>query len=336
MSSTPAQAGPGGAGGTFPKRPVAYPTPKSAPAGAAATNPAAPPQAASAVKPAPVSTTVPGNGSASHAPGGKSASAVPAKPAKPDLFSQRYLIAGGAAAAALVLLIALLVWRPWQPKPPRLNEQPYKIAQFTATSAMDRLPWSQQREYMKVLDSKDEALATAYKEGKLSDQEYRRAKQLGWYGKHLDRMDKYFNRAPALRIMYIDEKVLGKKYKKNAPPGTPAIHPPGKKEKPKKDEEKSDDASPLKPEEIDRDDSTEEQDIKKWPGEVQQKWTEYRGALAARKEFFKELERQEKEKRKAAEAKAKSGTAPATGTDAGTTGGSASPDAGAAKAADAQ
>jgi hypothetical protein len=162
---------------------------------------------------------------------------------------------------------------------------------------MDRLPWAQQREYMDVLNAKDEALVTAYKEGKLTDVQFRRAKQLGWYDKHLDRMDKFFERPPQFRQQYIDEKVLGKKMKKA---GIPV---PGKNGKPKKekekDTEKSDDASPLKPEEIDRDDSTEEQDIKKWPADVRQKWLDYRAAVAQRKEAFKEMERQEKEKRKA-------------------------------------
>jgi hypothetical protein len=194
----------------------------------------------------------------------------------------------------VILLVALLIWRPWNPAPPRLNEQPYKIAKFAASSSMDRLPWSQQREYMDILADKDNALLEAYKQGKLSDTEYRRALQLGWYDKHLDRMDKYFNRPPMMRTMYIDEKVLGKKVKKNHP----GVVAPGKKPKPPKDEEKSDDLSPLKAEEIDRDNSTEEQDIKKWPPDVRSRWSEYRTALAARKEFFKELERQEKEKKK--------------------------------------
>ena len=310
MSTTPSQAGAGGAGGgAFPKRPAAYPTPtrptgSSTGAGAGPASPgnghakhATPAAATAAAAPAP--------NSPSHDRAGKSVSGPPAAPPKPDLFSQRNLMLGGSALAGLVLFIALLVWRPWQPTPPRLNEQPYKIAQFAATSGMDRLPWSQQREFMEVLDAKDKAVLAAYNEGKLSDQEYRRALQLAWYGKHLDRMDKFFNRPPQLRQWYIDEKVLGKKIKKNSAAQPGGKQPDANKEdKPKKDKDKSDDTEPLKADEIDRDDSTEAQDIKKWPGEVQAKWAEYRRVLAERKEFFKELERQEKEKRKAAEASA--------------------------------
>jgi hypothetical protein len=124
-------------------------------------------------------------------------------------------------------------------------------------------------------------------------------------------MEKFFARPPQLRQQYIDEKVLGKKMKKG---GMPV---PSKNGKPKKekDNEKSDDASPLKPEEIDRDDSTEEQDIKKWPADVRQKWLDYRAALGQRKEAFKEYERQEKDKKKA-NAGAAPKVAPAKGTPA--------------------
>ena len=331
MSRTPAPGTPGPAapGAAPPKRPVAYPGPK----------PAATPAATSSAKPATTPTpAVPGT---TVTPGGATAPAAgsasktvsksvsgPAAKGKPDYFSKRNLIIGGSSAGALLLLIVLFTWRPWDPAPPRLNEQPYKIAQFAATSAMDRLPWAQQREYMDVLNAKDEALVTAYKDGKLTDVQYRRALQLGWYDKHLDRMDKFFERPPQFRQQYIDEKVLGKKMKKA---GMPV---PGKNGKPKKekDTEKSDDASPLKPEEIDRDDSTEEQDIKKWPADVRQKWLDYRAAVAQRKDAFKEMERQEKEKRKAnpgANPTKSGAAAPATGTTGAAKDTSPSKDAGA-------
>jgi len=230
----------------------------------------------------------------------------------------------------LVLLVALLIWKPWRPSPPRLNEEPYKIARFAASSAMDDTPWSMQREYMDILDKKEDALLEAYKAGRLSDIEYRRSLQLGWYDKHLDRMEKFYERPPGRRMEYIDSKVLGKKFKeiaknpgKNAGKGEPA----GKKPK---NEDKSDDLSALKPEEVDRDDSTEEQDIKRWPADVKQKWLEYRKAVAERKEFYKERERLAKEARKSSATHPS--TAPGT-TGTATTGGAAGgTDAGASTA----
>ena len=315
MSRTPGTPGsgpgpgPGNPGSVPPKRPAAYPAPKTAAASAATPSSAAPTAhaatpAASHARPgaAPAPAPVSGNSKTITGPG-----------AKPDYFSKRNLVLGGSALGVLVVLIGLMVWRPWQPEPPRLNEQPYKIAQFAATSAMDRLPWSQQREYMDILDAKDDALLIAYKEGKLSDQEYRRSLQLGWYDKHLDRMEKFFSRPPPLRIRYLDEKVLGKKYKNLVEAAQSGEK--DKDGKPKKKDE-SDDASPLLAEEIDRDDSNEERDIKKWPADVRQMWTEYRAELSKRKDYFKELERQEKEKRKAAEANAAGGKGTNNGTGA--------------------
>ena len=35
-----------------------------------------------------------------------------------------------------------------------------------------------------------------------------RALQLGWYGKHLDRMDKFFRLNPVQRALFLDDKVL--------------------------------------------------------------------------------------------------------------------------------
>lgn len=302
MSRTPTQAGTGGAGsagagGAAPQpRPAAYPKQVKLAAPAAAA-PAAQPSTAS-TPPGGAQRTAAG---ATPPPAGKSVSGPPANLGRPDPFSKRNLVLGGSVGGALVLLaIALLVWRPWSPPPPRLNEHPAKIAKFATSPALDKVPFSQQREYMDILDDKEDAVVDAYAKGTLDDQEYRRALQLGWYGKHLGRMDKFFNRPPGLRIMYIDEKVLGKKLKKKNPAAAAAMSGKPRKD----DEEKSDDLSPLKPEEIERDDSTEEQDIKKWPPEVQQKWAEYRAVLANRKAFFKDLERKEKERRKAAEASA--------------------------------
>jgi hypothetical protein len=106
---------------------------------------------------------------------------APAQPAWRN--RQNQVIAG--SALGLVLLVALFVWRPWSPDAPRLNSDPGVIAKFAASSSMKRIAFEQQRQYMEVLDEKDKAVEKAYDEGRLSDQEYRRALQLAWYGEHL-------------------------------------------------------------------------------------------------------------------------------------------------------
>ena len=210
----------------------------------------------------------------------KPAPAGPAQSAKPGAaaaLTPRTLAIGGGALAAVALLVALFVWKPWAPEPPRLNEPPAEIAKYSASHIAD-LPFTHQRQFMELLDEKDDAVLEAYEQGKLNDQEYRRVLQLAWYGEHLKKMDNYHSKPPSQRTAYLDKQVDKKRKKKSDP---------------KKNNE-SDSKSALKADEIERDDSTEEQDIKRWPSDVRQKWVEYRTAWANRKQFLKNQRDQQK------------------------------------------
>lgn len=246
MSRTPAHAG--GAGTPNPARP-----PASRPAAAHATpKPATTPASSTKPPAAPAPTVVP--------------------PAR------RNLIIGGSVAGALLLLVALLVWKPWVPSAPRLNEPIPVIAKFAASSGLGRLSFEQQRQYMELLDKKDEGVEEAYDQGVLGDQEFRRALQLAWYGEHLAKMDNFYSKPPTLRALYLDKQIdkkIRKKQKRKAEPG-------------------SDAKSALTADDIDRDDSTEERDIQEWPSEVRQRWSEYRAAVANRKQFWKDYREQNK------------------------------------------
>lgn len=230
------------------------------------------------------------------APARPAAPAPPAKRSANDFLTKRNLILGGSVVAALAVAIALFTWKPWQPEPPRLNSEPFAIAKFGATSAFNDLPFSQQREYMDILDETEKDLLEDYKAGKLTDHEYRRALQLGWYDKHLDRAENYAMLAPARRPAYLDKWARPKDNGKTEDD-----------EEEKKDEKKSGRVGPRKPEDIKRDDSAEEADVKRWPADVRQKWADYRSALAARKQYWKD------QQEKAAEATATSAPKPDTG-----------------------
>ena len=268
--------------------PVGTPSPPRPPAARPASAQPAPAPAAKLATPA--------KPSAAPHPAAPPASPAAARPAWWQ-NRQNQVIAG--SALGLVLLVALFVWRPWSPDAPRLNSDPGVIAKFAASSAMRRIPFEQQRQYMDVLDEKDKAVEKAYDEGRLTDQEYRRALQLAWYGDHLKKMDKFFAKPPTLRLAYLDSQVDKKIRKKKKNKGGP----------------KPDDSSALTSEEIDRDDSTEAEDIKSWPGDVQQRWNEYRSAYASRKQFWKDYAKSHKggPDKKGAEAKGSGGpeTAPA-------------------------
>jgi hypothetical protein len=213
----------------------------------------------------------------SAAPQQPAAPAPAPAPAQPAWRNRQNQVIAG-SALGLVLLVALFVWRPWSPDAPRLNSDPGVIAKFAASSSMKRIAFEQQRQYMEVLDEKDKAVEKAYDEGRLSDQEYRRALQLAWYGEHLKKMDKFFAKPPTLRLAYLDAQVDKKIRKK----------------KKNKAEPKPDDAAALTSDEIDRDDSTEAEDIRGWPGDVQQRWNEYRSAYASRKQFWKDYAKSHK------------------------------------------
>jgi hypothetical protein len=271
MSRTPSHAAGGGPGG---------PRPSAAKPAAAAPRPAA---------------------TAAAAPSG-AAPAAPARarPTMAELLRKPQVIKYGSAAVGLLLLIGLFVWHPWSPRPPRLNEDPAVIARYAASS-IHKLPFDYQRQYMELLDEKDKRVEEAYEQGQLSDQEFRRALQLAWYGEHLKKMDNFYSKPPSMRLMYLDKQVEKKRRKKLKD----------------KDEAKPDDKAPLKADEIDRDDSTEEQDVKRWPADVRQRWTEYRTALANRKQYWKDQKEQHKADQETA--KSAAGGAAAQGQGTGTT-----------------
>jgi hypothetical protein len=257
--------------------------------------PATRPAPTQATTPAPVAKAAAAKTAA--APPAPTAAPAPPAAARPAWWQSRQNLIIAGSALGLILLVALFVWKPWAVNGPRLNSDPGEIARFAASSSMRRVPFEQQRQYMEVLDEKDKAVEKAYDEGRLTDQEYRRALQLAWYGDHLKKMDKFFAKPPTMRLAYLDSQVdkkIRKKKKKKADP-------------------KADDSAALTSDEIDRDDSTEAEDIKGWPGDVQQRWNEYRSAYASRKQFWKDYAKSHKggPDKKGAEAKGAPETAPA-------------------------
>jgi hypothetical protein len=208
---------------------------------------------------------------AAKAPASPAAAPAPAAPRAP--LNPKLLYGGIAGGVLLVLLVALLVWKPWKAEPPRLNEEPWKIARFVSTPEFKKLSFERQFTYMDVLDDKEPAIAKAYKEQKLNDEQYAAALQAAYLGKHMKRARNYAQKGtPRLREAYLD-KIIEKKHKGGSA-----------NEKPKKN------AEPLDADEIKRDDSEEQETISNWPADAQAQWTSYRMALKARKEKLKDEE----------------------------------------------
>jgi hypothetical protein len=210
----------------------------------------------------------------------KGQAAPPTAAATPGAPVNRKLLYGGIAGGVLLaLVIALLVWKPWITEPPRLNEEPWKIARFVTLPEFKKLPFERQFTYMELLDDKEDAIAQAYNEKKLDDQQYAAALQAAYLGKHMKRARNYAEKGtPRAREAYLD-KILDKKKK-----GGGTAKP------------KSKGTEPADADEIKRDDSEEQETINRWPTDAQAQWTAYRMALKSRKDQLKE----QKEQREAA------------------------------------
>ena len=252
MSSTPnsSASGPGGAGS--PQRPMGRPAPRAV----AGLTPGVP---------------LTSNAPASPGPAGKDAAAT--APGDPKNNKRNLYISGGIGAAVVLGLIALLVWRPWTPEPPRLNSPVHEIAKFSATSDFEKLPFERQYTYMELLDDKKEGIEQAYEQGQLTDDEFRRALQMAWFGERVGRARNYFSKPPGReRTAYLD-KLLDKRDKKKAEGD--------------KSEDPDEDVKPLKASDIGRDDSRQDEQIAAWPAEVQAQWQEFKNAYDQRKEARK-------------------------------------------------
>jgi hypothetical protein len=220
-----------------------------------------------------------------HKPGEPAAVANPAAAAARK--KQMILIGAG---ALVVLLLGVFAWSRFRSvEAPRLNSDPHVIGSFTATSAFDRLPFEKKWQYYELMDDKEPALKAAYAAGKMNDDEYRKALQAAYYGKHLARMKKYFEKPPGReRTAYLD-KLVQKKYEDDNKD----------KKGPGKGSAKSDSHSPLTAEEIKRDDTDQEGDISAWPADVRTKWEEYKKEYKARKDLHKQAREDEKAKKNA-------------------------------------
>jgi hypothetical protein len=186
---------------------------------------------------------------------------------------------GAAGVLAIVVVAALLVWKPWKSEPPRLNDEPYKIAKFAISPEFKKLEFERQFTYMELLDDKEDAVAQAYKDHLLNDDEYARTLQVAYLGKHMKRARNFAEKTtPRAREAYLD-KLIEKKEKNDAAEKAAA---------------KANKTKALTAEEIKRDDTGEEETINAWPADAVATWTTYRTALKARKDQLKDQEERER------------------------------------------
>ena len=134
---------------------------------------------------------------------------------KPAASARRLWIIGSGAALVLAALIVLLVLSRRDTEP-RLNDTTAVLAKFVTSKQFDAMPYEKQRLYYKVLDDRADEIDQLFKQGKLTDADYRAALETAWLGKHINRVEKYVS-LPAgnARANYIAQ-LLTKKAKKDA------------------------------------------------------------------------------------------------------------------------
>src|SRR5205814_121025 len=181
--------------------------------------------------------------------------------------------------AVALLIAAWWTWQKFKPQAPRLNDPIAKIVPYVVSPTFDTLMFDQQFQWMKELEQRNERvkkdqkqppqeLDNAFKEGRISETDYRGALQLAWFGKHLGRVERYFAQSGAQRQAYLDELII-KKLKEEADIRSGKI-------KPKDAEEISGNPSAVE----------EKARIDKWPPEARDRWYQCQKAYKERKKLI--------------------------------------------------
>src|SRR6266850_2238163 len=205
--------------------------------------------------------------SSANVPGAGKSSA-----AKAPINKKQILMLSWAAGAIAAAVAAWFVWQKLKPQTPRLNDPITKIAAFVTSPKFEGVDFLMQVQFMDVLDKRNEKdkkeLDNAFKDGRISETEYRGALQLAWFGKHIARVDKYFAQSGVQRQVYLNE-LINKKLKEEADLRSGKI-------KPKDAEEISGNPSAVE----------EKARIDKWPAEAKDRWYQFQKAYKERKKLI--------------------------------------------------
>ena len=175
-------------------------------------------------------------------------------------------------AGAGIVLLGLSIWLIatfMTSNVPRLNESTIVLAKFAATKQYDSLSFDQQRQYMKVLEKREQDLDKAFEQHQISESEFRNALEQAWLGKHLSRVENFRGLAPGQpRIEYL-AKLLDKKVdKERKHPHTSTAN------------------------EIKVDESAAEARVESWPPDIRAQWQMFHAAYHDAKKAREKAEKQ--------------------------------------------
>jgi len=174
----------------------------------------------------------------------------------------------GAGAAALVLIVAgIAFFGRGRGQPPPLNADTVTLVKFVASDAYGKLNYDQQRQFMGVLEDREDndELKDAFNSGKIDEKQYRTALLEAWAGEQLKRSEKYARtNGEAAKLKYLNELSAKKAKSKSAKPKNPSD-------------------TPTRHESIKRDPSLEDARMASLPPEVREQWQKFREAHSAAK-----------------------------------------------------
>jgi hypothetical protein len=192
----------------------------------------------------------------------------PAAPAPEGKNDKRRLALVMACIAGLVIVVATVAFfaRP-RNQVPLLNADTVTLVKFVASDGYGKLGFSQQRQFMGVLEDRDDndELKNAFNAGQINEKEYRAALLEAWVGEQLKRSEKYGRTSgEEAKQKYLQELVARKQKNKTVKPKT---------------EDANDRTAGIK-----RDSTLEDARMANLPPEVREQWQKFKAAQSAFKE----------------------------------------------------
>src|SRR3954463_7283951 len=139
---------------------------------------------------------------------------------KTPITKKQILILAGVAAGIAVIVAAWFAWKKFQPQVPRMDAPTPVIAKYVMSEHFASQPFDMQVQFMKLLEQRNERdkadpnkgkeLDKAFESGQISETEYRTALQMAWFGKHLNRVDKWASQGGPQKQAYLDDLIVKK------------------------------------------------------------------------------------------------------------------------------
>jgi hypothetical protein len=214
-------------------------------------------------------TTTPPKSKSAPAPSTPASSSSAAAPAKPKPSGRRTALMVG-VLFGIVAAVSLLAVAMKAPEAPPMNADTVTLVKFVTTERYANLPFDRQRDYMYVLEGRDDndELEASFESGRITEAEYRAAILEAWLGQQLRRTQKYTALSGRARDEYV-QSLVEKKLSKKKPDDVKKPATAG--------------ADGGKPK-VKRDTSADDPRIAKWPAEVRAQYEKYKQAYDAAKD----------------------------------------------------